>query len=300
MTDQSSPGAARPDPLRLETGFSGLARVGARPSLPAYIASLWAYRHFIRFDALSRLKSNYRKNVLGPVWLVLTPVLNGLTYYLIFGLLLNLSRGIDNYVGYLLIGVFGFQFTNKVVMAGGSAINNNRKVVEAFSFPRASLPIAASLRETLGYIPGYLAMLVLILAIATPDEITWRWLYVVPIVALQAIFSQGIGLLLSRVIAAAPDFLNIMSFTMRIWMYASGVFYSFDRFANRPELAGLLDVLEGNPLYQILSMLRGVLLYAESPSLEQWLLVGAWAAGAYAVGFIVFWSAEETYSREAK
>ncbi|WP_165391887.1 ABC transporter permease [Zhihengliuella halotolerans] len=249
---------------------------------------------------MSRLKSNYRKNVLGPVWLVLTPVLNGLTYYLIFGLLLNLSRGIDNYVGYLLIGVFGFQFTNKVVMAGGSAINNNRKVVEAFSFPRASLPIAASLRETLGYIPGYLAMLVLILAIATPDEITWRWLYVVPIVALQAIFSQGIGLLLSRVIAAAPDFLNIMSFTMRIWMYASGVFYSFDRFANRPELAGLLDVLEGNPLYQILSMLRGVLLYAESPSLEQWLLVGAWAAGAYAVGFIVFWSAEETYSREAK
>ncbi|MCO1339054.1 hypothetical protein BJH93_09150 [Kocuria polaris] len=301
MTDQASPERSGSEPLRLEVEMNKLGSVGTRPTLFAYIAALWSYRHFIRFDAQSRLRSSYRKNLLGPAWLVLTPVLNGLTYYLIFGILIGTSRGIDNFLGYLIIGVFGFQFTSKVVTSAASSIQGNRKVVSAFNFPKASLPIAAALRETFGYLPGFFAMLVLVLVLHSPDsdpaQVTWRWLLVIPIFLIQAIFSQGIGLLLSRMISSVPDFQNILSFIMRIWMYSSAVFYTFDRFSNNPELVAVLEL---NPLYQILTMLRDVLLYAQTPSWEHWGTLIAWAVGAYVIGFIVFWTAEETYAREAK
>lgn len=302
MTDQASAGRSGSEPLQLDVDMGKLGSVGKRPTLFAYIAALWSYRHFIRFDAQSRLRSGYRKNLLGPVWLVLTPVLNGLTYFLIFGVLIGTSRGVDNFLGYLIIGVFGFQFTSKVVTSAASSIQGNRKVVSAFNFPKASLPIAAALRETFGYLPGFVAMLVLVLVLHSPDsdpaQVTWRWFLVVPIFLIQAVFSQGVGLLLSRMISSVPDFQNILSFVMRIWMYSSAVFYTFEgRFSNNP---GLVSALEANPLFQILTMLRGVLLYAETPSATQWLTLIAWAVGAYVVGFIVFWTAEETYAREAK
>lgn len=297
MTEQTPSGAPARETIRVAVDIDSLVRVGTRPGLGAYIKSLWSYRNFISYDAFSRLRSSISSDRLGPVWLVLTPVLNGLTYFLIFGLLLQTSRGIENFVGYLIIGVFAFQYTSKSIMGGARSIANNRKVVEAFTFPRASLPLAAVIRESFSFAPALAAMIVLILAFPPAERITWLWLLAVPILFLQMLLNLGLGLLLARLVAGTRDVLNVLTFALRIWMYASGVFYSFDRFVSHPTA---LAVLEANPLHQVLTMLRQVLLYGEAPALGQWGVLGGWAVGALVVGFVVFWSAEETYSRESK
>ena len=70
------------------------------------MVQLWDRRSFIFFDARARVQSGHDNNHLGIAWLVLTPVLTGLSFYLIFGLLLGTSKGIENFIGYLIIGVF--------------------------------------------------------------------------------------------------------------------------------------------------------------------------------------------------
>ncbi|MGC0145080.1 hypothetical protein ACPL7H_18995, partial [Pseudactinotalea sp. Z1732] len=93
-----------------------LKPVGKRPTLKRYLLDLWRRGHFIWADSRARAFSAGRGMILGNAWLVLQPMLNGAIYFLIFGLLLQTSRGIDRFVGYLIIGVFLFQFTARSLM----------------------------------------------------------------------------------------------------------------------------------------------------------------------------------------
>ena len=49
---------------------------------------------------------------------MLTPLINAAVYYLIFGVILNTSGGVDNFIAYLCTGLFIFSFTQTVVQAG--------------------------------------------------------------------------------------------------------------------------------------------------------------------------------------
>ncbi|MCC3271137.1 ABC transporter permease [Arthrobacter zhangbolii] len=278
----------------LSVDLRGLQRVGARPGFVDYLVQIWNYRHFIAYDAKSRVQSGNRRDRLGSAWLILNPILNGLTYYLIFGLLLNTGRGIENFIGYLVIGIFLFQFSSRAITNGARSIQQNRAVIQAFSFPRATLPISVNLRELLANIPVLIVMMLLVLLVPPTEDVTWRWLLVIPALALQWIFNLGVGLILARIISQVNDVVHLLSFALRAWMYASAVFYSFDRFIDDPVV---LNILELNPLFQVLDIVRDCLLYATVPSWQSWAILSCWALGALAVGAVYFWRAEESYGR---
>jgi len=271
-----------------------LTRVGARPPLGVYLGQLWNRRHFLWAEARAKVTSGTRENLLGTLWLVLKPVLDGLTYFLIFGLLLKSSRGIENFIGYLIIGVFLFSFTTKAVTSGANSIKNGRNLIRAFAFPRASLPISVILRGMLDMIPVLGAMVVL-LALMPPAEVfTWRVALVPAVLALQVLFTTGLALLLARCVAVVPDLNQLISFAMRLWLYGSAVFFSYDQFIDHPTA---LALMEANPMFMVLSMARDCLLYGVTPALSSWLGLSAWAVGTLVVGFLFFYRGEESYGR---
>ncbi|MBD7994484.1 ABC transporter permease [Arthrobacter sp. Sa2CUA1] len=278
----------------LSVDFRRLQRVGARPGFFDYLVQVWDYRHFIAYDARSRVQSGNRRDRLGSVWLILNPVLNGLTYYLIFGLLLQTGKGIENFIGYLVIGIFLFQFSSRSITNGARSIQQNRAVIQAFSFPRATLPLAVNLRELFANIPVLIVMVLIVMLVPPTEEITWRWLLVFPALALQWIFNLGVGLILARVISKVNDVVHLLSFALRALMYASAVFYSYERFIDQPVL---LQIVQLNPLFNVLDIVRDCLLYAQVPSWQSWAILASWALGALAVGTVYFWRAEETYGR---
>lgn len=278
------------------TKSGALHRVGARLPFFAYLAEIWKFRHFIFYDARSRVQSANNDDKLGSLWTVLNPILNGLSYYLIFGLLLQTSRGIENFIGFLIIGVFTYQFTARCVNSGAKSISKNKTIIRAFSFPRATLTIATIVREAMAFLPVMFTMLVMVLIFPPVENITWMWLMIIPIYIVQLLFNLGLSLLLARWVAFSNDFSNVINFALRIWMYMSGVFYSFDRYVNHPTL---LTILNFNPLHQAMTMVRGVVLYEQLPSWESWAILGGWAVGLLIIGSLVFWKAEESYGRDA-
>ena len=278
----------------LSVDFRKLQRVGARPGFVDYLVKVWDYRHFISYDARARVQSGNRRDRLGSVWLILNPVLNGLTYYLIFGLLLQTGAGIENFVGYLVIGIFLFQFSSRSITNGARSIQQNRAVIQAFSFPRATLPIAVNMRELFANIPVLIVMVLIVMVLPPTEEVTWRWLLVIPALALQWIFNLGVGLILARVISKVNDVVHLLSFALRALMYASAVFYSYERFIDQPVL---LQIVQLNPLFNVLDIVRDCLLYAQVPEWQSWAVLASWAFGALAIGAVYFWRAEETYGR---
>ena len=278
----------------LSVDFRRLQRVGARPGFVDYLIKVWDYRHFISYDARARVQSGNRRDRLGSIWLILNPVLNGLTYYLIFGLLLQTGAGIENFVGYLVIGIFLFQFSSRSITNGARSIQQNRAVIQAFSFPRATLPIAVNMRELFANIPVLIVMVLIVMVLPPTEEVTWRWLLIVPALALQWIFNLGVGLILARVISKVNDVVHLLSFALRALMYASAVFYSYERFIDHPVL---LQIVQLNPLFNVLDIVRDCLLYAQVPAWQSWAILASWAFGALAIGAVYFWRAEETYGR---
>ncbi len=284
---------ASPTTTKLVT-LGNLSRVGARPPLGQYVRLLWARRHFLWADARAKVASGTRQSLLGKAWLVLNPLLDGAVYYLVFGMLMKSSHGVDNFLGYLLIGVFLFQFTTQSVNGGARSVQQGKNLIRAFTFPRAALPISVVLRNLLNLGPTLVTLAALIYFIPPAEEYTWRLALVAGALALQVMFTTGLALLMARWAAALPDVTNLIGMAMRVWLYASAVFFSFDNLVDDP---GLLVWLEANPMFIVLDIVRDCVLYATTPDPMRWVWLGGWAVGTLLIGFVTFWRAEESYGR---
>lgn len=287
------------NPLGLSTipSFSseGLVPVGRRSSLRSYLKALWNRRHFIIAESRAKMSSSNRRNLLGYSWMFLGPLMSVLAFWFIFGFILQTSRGVENFVGFLIIGVFLFQYTAKCMTGGTSSIRSSAAMIKGFQFPRAALPISVVVKNFLDFIPTF-AVMILLLAIIPPlESITWKATLVLPIIALQTMFNVGLACLLARLGHKIPDLTNLMSIISRFWLYGSGVLFVIDdKLAHQPLL---LFVMRLNPMYSFLELTRNSLLYGADSPWWMWISATAWSIGILIGGFLFFWRGEESYGR---
>lgn len=275
--------------------MNDLRPVGTRPSLPAYTAELWRRRHFIWADARAKALGSQRGTILGNVWLVVKPMLDASVFFVMFGLLLQTSRGIENFIGYLIIGVTMFPPMQRAVTGGAQVVRNGRNLIRGFSFPRAALPVSYTIRGAIDTVPPLTAVAILVALLPPHAWPNWRWLLIVPIFLLQQLLCLGLTFLAARITTLIPDMRNIWPFLTQFWYYGSGVFFSYERFIDHPAVLRAMDL---NPGYLILTMYRDCLLYRTVPDARSWILLVAWAGATVLIGYVFFWQKEESYGVE--
>ncbi|AIK84093.1 ABC transporter permease [Corynebacterium glutamicum] len=271
---------------------SKLHPLHSRPKFLTYLAGIWNRRHFIIADARGRSFQSQRDMVLGRLWLVLSPLLDAAMYGVLFGLLLRTSRGIENFIGFLIIGVIFFGFIQGGLTAGSGMIRESRSMIAAFSFPRASIPIARLTRQFLDNSLPALVATIVGLSFQWGNPPGWEMLLVIPLYILIHVFALGLTFIVARCTAFLPDLRSLVPVAGRAWFYVSGVFFSIERFATNPTVQ---DIMVANPAYQFLQAVRGVVLYQTVPTLETWLTLCAWSFGLLIIGLVYFWQAEERY-----
>ncbi|MFB7037882.1 MULTISPECIES: ABC transporter permease [unclassified Streptomyces] len=291
--------APPPEDLRALALRHGLTVAGARPPLPEYVRQLWSRRDFVAAFATARLTAQYSQARLGQLWQVATPLLNAAVYYLIFGVLMNARQSVPDYVPFLLTGVFVWTFTSGTLLAGTRAISGNLGLVRALHFPRASLPLSLALQQLQQFLLSLVALLAILLCCGQFP--TWRWLLVVPALALQTLFNTGAALVLARIAARTPDVSQLMPFALRTWMYASGVMWSIRHPTGTGRLPGGATLaLQCNPVAVYIDLMRSALIGSHTPDRLPpyvWALAVGWALLSFGGGFLWFWQAEERYGR---
>jgi teichoic acid transport system permease protein len=277
----------------------GLAVSGARPGLAEYVRQLWGRRHFVLAFSSAKLTAQYSQAKLGQLWQVATPLLNAAVYYLIFGLILQSSRGIPSevFIPFLVTGVFVFTFTQSSVMAGVRAISGNLGLVRALHFPRAALPVSFALQQLQQLL--YSMIVLFVVAVSFGSYPSLSWLLILPALALQFVFNTGLALIMARLGSKTPDLAQLMPFVMRTWMYASGVMFSIPiMLKDKPAWIG--DVLQYNPAAIYMDLVRYALIDgygSENLPAHVWIVGLLWAVALGAGGFVYFWKAEEQYGR---
>ncbi|WP_020552283.1 ABC transporter permease [Embleya scabrispora] len=268
---------------------------GARPGLLSYTKQLWARRHFVVAFANAKTRATYSTAKLGQVWQVLTPLLNAAVYYLIFGYLVKTKGGIDNYVAFLVTGVFVFTFTQSAVLAGSRAISDQLNLIRALHFPRACLPISFTIVQLQQLLFSMVVLCAIVLG--TGEPLTLKWLLILPALMLQFVFNVGLSLVLARIGAVMVDIKQLLPFILRTWLYISGVFYSLDNYTKTAP-SWVARVLEANPGAVYIELVRDALIdsHTKVPP-HTWAYAIGWAFVMGFGGYVYFWKAEERYGR---
>ncbi|MCK7676246.1 ABC transporter permease [Corynebacterium pygosceleis] len=279
---------------RVSTSSRPLNPVVARPSPFEYAYQLWRRRYFILAEGRAKAFYSAKNMVLGNFWLVVNPLLNVAVYGVIFGLLLKTSRGIENFIPFLIVGVTYFSFLQRSIIGSIGLMRQQRNLIRAFAFPRAAIPLAFVVRRFLDSLPPVIVTSILILLITKGEILSLTWILFLPLFLLLYIFITGVVFLSSWITHIVPDLKPIIEVGVRFWFYGSGVFFSVDRFVTDPDI---LKIFQLNPGYMFLEAFRDVLVYREIPQTSYWLILSAWSFFMVLVGFFCFWSREVEYSR---
>lgn len=272
----------------------GLVRLGSKPTVAEYLRALWVRREFALAIPSAELQAQHRNTVLGGLWHVLNPLLQVAVYYVVFGLILDISRGHDNFIGFLTIGVFVFHFTSKSVTAGAKAITSNEGLIRAIMFPRAILPLSVVFSEFAAF--GYALLTMFGVVLVTGEAITWTWLLIAPIILLQLTFNVGAALIVARLSDHFRDVQQVLPFLLRLWLYLSGVLWPTQYFIE--DYPNWTWALNFNPAYVYITLVREALLEGPPRPLgELWISAGLWAVAALVLGFVFFTARENDYGR---
>jgi teichoic acid transport system permease protein len=273
----------------------GLHKVGGRPRLGTYLRDVWKRRRFIYSLARFRIEAENGQNRLGMGWVILRPLLNAAIYGTIFGILLGSRARPDQFILFLVIGVFVFEYFSSCFTSGAKSITKNANLVQSLAFPRMSLPLALVTQRLLQFVPMIVIMIVLVMAMGTMPQ--WEWLMLVPLVALITVFNVGLTLITARLTVHFRDLTQLLPFASRFFFYTSGVFFSVDRRFGDNET--VMAIADAQPIFEFMSLARSIMLTGSDyvTKNEYWLYTSAWAFGVLVVGVVFFWAAEERYGR---
>ena len=257
-----------------------------------YLEDVWNRRHYIGFVASAELRSRQMTTGLGNLWHLLNPLLQIGVYFLIFGLVLKVDRGVDNFIAFLTVGIFVYGFTQRCTTIGASAIVGNRGILTQFRFPRAVLPITAVATETIAMIPPLLVMYAVALASGASVRSTWMLLPI--LVMFQASMNVGLAMIAARATHHLRDVTQILPFIFRLLFYGSGVIFNVEAYTNSPLYRWFFYA---NPLFDYIAVARWAVL-GDAVAAGPVVAGVVWTIVLPAIGFMWFRGAESQYGRD--
>jgi teichoic acid transport system permease protein len=273
------------------SALEGMFPVGQRPPFGAYLEEAWRRRRFAFTLAGYRLVGGLLQNRLGVLWIVLRPLSMAIIYGTIFNFVISGPARPADFVQFLLVGVFVFEFFTGSFGSGAKAVTGNAKLVQSLGFPRILLPVSVVAEQAMRMVPVIALLVILLLVLGEP--ISWSWLIIVPILAVMGVFNLGAALIVARLSVHARDVQQLIPIINRVLFYVSGIFFSVDgALADYPVLLTIAHLV---PTYEFIALSRDVLLSSYSAPLLAWIAAPLWAIATIVCGVIFFWRAEARY-----
>lgn len=223
------------------------------PTMREYLAEIWARRDFGFALPFEQLRSSHLNTLLGNVWHLGNPLLTAGVYYFIFGVFFGANTQIENYVLWLVIGVFTYGLTASSVLGGARSIHDGQGLMRSFRFPRAILPISNVIGNVLTF--AFQFAVIVLVAFLSGVGVSNRWFALPVILAIHSALNLGGALIAARLNESAQDVQQLIPFVFRLLQYTSGVMFSVDRILATDNV-WLRRLVLYNPLVSLIDMYR--------------------------------------------
>ncbi len=193
------------------------------------LKEIYQYKDLIWLFVKRNYSTRYKQMILGPAWIIITPLFTILTYSIVFGGIAGLSTdGIPKPLFYL-AGTIIWGFFSSGVISNSNTFTNNAGLFGKIYFPRMVVPLSTMITLFFDFCVQFFLMLLLLAFYAYRGiNIVWNWTVIfLPLYLLQiGLLAMGVGIIVSSLTTKYRDLGVLINFGLQIWMYASPVIYS--------------------------------------------------------------------------
>ncbi len=220
---------------------------------------LWGYRHLIAGLIRRDFLLNYQQTILGPVWVLLQPILTLVTYVLVFGKLVGIPTGTIPPVLFYFSGIVLWNFFSDSFSGTAFTFKDNAHIFSKVYFPRIVMPLSVVSTHFLRFLIQLLLLLVLVAyfwLFLDLEIIFSLWFLTLPVIIFfVGLMGLSLGLASSVITAKYRDLGNLVTLGIRLFMFVTPVIYSV---LTVPE--DVRWVVELNPLTPLFEFFRFALL----------------------------------------
>jgi lipopolysaccharide transport system permease protein len=258
-----------------------------------HLADLWRYRDLMMLFVRRDFVAQYKQTILGPLWLIIQPLLTTLTFTLIFGNIAQLSTdGLPKILFYL-SGITAWNYFSTCLTSTSDTFVTNSAIFGKVYFPRLVAPVSVVISNLIRFgiqMAMFLAFYIYFLARGTAIHATPA-LWLLPLlILLMAALGLGTGIIVSSMTTRYRDLRYLVQFGVSLLMYSTPVIYPLSRIPQHYRW-----IILANPMTSIIETFRYGFLGTGTLS---WLNLG-YTAGVAAVllaaGILLFNHVEKTF-----
>jgi lipopolysaccharide transport system permease protein len=221
--------------------------------------ALWAYRHllfrFVKRDFLV----NYQQTLLGPLWVVLQPVLTLVVYVLVFGKWMGVNIGSSPPVLFFLCGILLWGLFSDLFTGTAFIFTYYSSLFNKVYFPRLIIPFSIAGTQLLRFLIQVVLLVLVFIFYALFRHFHFAlsfWLFLLPVaILLTALFALALGLIFCILTARYRDLSNIVHLGIRLFMFVTPVIYPVSLVPS-----GIRWFVNANPLSPLFEVFRYALL----------------------------------------
>ena len=223
------------------------------------LREIWAYRDLIVLFTKRSFNLIYKQTILGPAWVVLTPLMTSVVYTVVFGEMAGLSTaGVPKLLFYLSSQAL-WSFFSACLNRNAQTFISNAHVFGKVYFPRLTVPISNLLFSCIQFLVQLTMVSVLLVPYCLQGTIRLRPtmlpLLILPLL-ITGLLGLALGILVSSVTTKYRDLQHLVGFGVQLWMYSSPVIYPVSQFSD-----GLwYRILLLNPMTAPMELFRRALL----------------------------------------
>ena len=192
------------------------------------LREVWQYRDLVLLFTRRSFSVAYKQTILGPAWLVISPILSSLIYLMLFGQIARLGTDGAPQLLFYLSGTAIWGFFSSCVTGNAGTFVNHANLFGKVYFPRLTVPLSNVLSAAVRFAVQMLPVLALLVYYAANGAVTphwWGWL-LLPVILLQlGLLGMGCGVLISALTTKYRDLSVLVGLGMQLWMFATPVVY---------------------------------------------------------------------------
>ena len=257
------------------------------------LKEIWKYRDLIILFVKRDLTTSYKQTVLGPLWIIINPLLSTTVFTVIFGVIAGIpTDGTPQFLFYMSGNILWNFFSSCLNRASGTFLGNARLFGKVY-FPRLVMPISGILYNLINFMlqTAVYVILVIVYSLIGANVHPNLLIILAPFLVLQtALLGTGMGLIISSITTKYRDLNILVSFGVSLLMYITPVVYPISQVPEKFRWIMLL-----NPVAPIVETYRYSFL--GSGSIE-WLFLGISFAVTIiilSIGIVVFNQVEKNF-----
>ena len=196
------------------------------------LKEIWKYRDLIVLFVKRDLTTNYKQTVLGPLWIIINPLLSTTVFTVIFGVIAGIpTDGTPQFLFYMSGNILWNFFSSCLNRASGTFLGNARLFGKVY-FPRLVMPISGILYNLINFMlqTAVYVILVIIYSLIGANVHPNLLIILAPFLVLQtALLGTGMGLIISSITTKYRDLNVLVSFGVSLLMYITPVVYPISR-----------------------------------------------------------------------